>query len=153
MDTVKALIARKPRIYLVTSLIFLAIVILLKWLLHPSLDALWFALGGLVGVYFLDAAELFFELNPSPFRSIVFGTLFAGVSFFVVSSSASTLGGGLVLSLFLQMLLWQVGEWKMLGNLNSWYRLVNAPVSVATQKTILIASAILFALETYIFIR
>lgn len=153
MDTVKALIARKPRVYLYISLAYLAGIILLKWLLHPSLEAVWFLLGGLLGVYFMDAAELFFALDPSPFRSIVFGALFAAVAFFVVSSSTSSMGGGLVLSLYLQMLMWQVGEMKMTGNLSSWYRMINETVPVATQKTILILSVVVFLVETYIFVR
>ena len=153
METVKALIARKPRVYLYASLLYVLGIVLLKWLLHPSLDALWFVIGGVLGVYFLDAAELFFALNPSPFRSIVFEALFAVVAFFVISSSSSAIGGGLVLSLFLQMLLWQIGEWKMLGNLSSWYRMVNASVTVASQKTILAVSAVVFALETILFVR
>ena len=153
MDTVKALIARKPRVYLYTSVAYLIIVILLKWLLHPSLDAAWFLLGGILGVYFMDAAELFFALNPSPFRSIVFGALFASVAFFVVSSSTSSIGGGLVLSLYLQMLMWQVGEMKMTGNLSSWYRMVNEAIPVSTQQIILALSVVVFLIETYIFVR
>jgi len=126
---------------------------LIKWLFHPALDALWFFLGGAIGVYFLDAAEVFFALNPSPFRSIVFVTLFSGVAFFVVTSSTGTIGSGLVLSLYLQMLLWQIGELRVAGNLNSWYRLVRDPVLPSTQRTIFIATIIVFLVESYLFIR
>ena len=108
MDKVKELIRNKPRIFIYISLVYLLLVVLLKWVIHPSLDALWFFLGGAIGVYFLDAAEVFFALNPSPFRSVVFGALFAAVAFFVVTSSTGTIGSGLVLSLYLQMLL---GSW------------------------------------------
>jgi len=153
METVKALIARKPRIYLYASLIYVLVIVLAKWILHPSLDALWFVIGGVLGVYFLDAAELFFALNPSPFRSIVFEALFAVVAFFVISSSSSAIGGGLVLSLFLQMVLWQAGEWRLVGNLSSWYRMVNATVTIASQKSILMVSIAVFILETILFIR
>lgn len=153
MDKVKELIRNKPRIFVYISLVYLLLVILLKWVTHPSLDALWFFLGGAVGVYFLDAAEIFFALNPSPFRSVVFGALFAGVAFFVVTSSTGTIGSGLVLSLYLQMLLWQMGEWRINGNLNSWYRMVAGPVTETTQRSILVISAVIFIVETYIFIR
>jgi len=153
MDKVKALIANKPRIYLYASAGYLLVVLLARWLFHPSLDALWFLIGGAVGVYFLDAAEMFFALTPSPFRSIVFQSLFAVVAFFAVTSSTSTIGGGLVLSLYLQMLLWQVGELRVTGSLTSWYRMVAGPVNLATQKVFLIGFAVLFLIETYIFIR
>ncbi len=153
MDNVKAVLRQKPRIFVYISLIYLLIIVLAKWVLHPSLDALWFFAGGALGIYFLDAAEIFFALNPSPFRSVVFGALFAAVAFFVVTSSTGTIGSGLVLSLYLQMLLWQIGEWKVTGNVNSWYRMVAGPVSPSSQRLILIVSAVVFLTETLIFIR
>ncbi len=153
MERIYALIRAKPRLYLYVSLAYVLFIIILKWALHPSFDALWFIIGGVLGVYFLDAAEMFFALEPSPFRSVVFGALFAVVSFFVVSSSTSAIGGGLVLSLYLQMLLRQYGEWRLTGNLNSWFSMVAGPVPVRTQRTILIVSVVIFLLETYIFIR
>lgn len=153
MDSVKALIAQKPRIFVYISLVYLLVVVLAKWVAHPSLDALWFFVGGVIGVYFLDAAEIFFALNPSPFRSVVFGGLFSGVAFFVVTSSTGTIGSGLVLSLYLQMLLWQIGEWRINHNLNSWYRMVAGPVSPSTQQIILIASVVVFVIESAIFVR
>lgn len=153
MDKVKELLWSKPRILIYISLVYILLVAIFKWALHPSLDALWFFFGGAIGVYFLDAAELFFALNPSPFRSVVFGALFSCVAFFVVTSSTGTIGSGLVLSLYLQMLLWQAGEWRISGNLNSWYRLVAGPVAETTQRSILIISGIIFVVETYIFIQ
>ncbi len=153
MDKVKELIRNKPRIFVYISLVYFLLVGLLKWVMHPSLDALWFFLGGAIGVFFLDAAEIFFALNPSPFRSVVFGALFSVVAFFVVTSSTGTIGSGLVLSLYLQMLLWQIGEWRINGNLNSWYHMVAGPVAETTQRSILIISMVIFIVETYIFIR
>jgi hypothetical protein len=84
---------------------------------------------------------------------VVFGALFAAVAFFVVTSSTGTIGSGLVLSLYLQMLLWQIGEWRVNGNVNSWYRMVAGPVLPSTQRLILIVSAVVFFTETFIFIR
>jgi hypothetical protein len=153
MDKVKELIRSKPRIFVYITGVYLLVMVLIKWLTNPSLDALWFFVGGAIGIYFLDAAEIFFGLQPSPFRSIVFGTLFAVVAFFVVTSSASMVGIGLVLSLYLQMLLWQVGEWRVNKNLDSWYRMVAGPVSISTQRSILIIAFIIFLVETIIFVR
>ena len=153
MDKIRELIGKKPRFYVYASVSFLLGIILIKWLFHPSIEALWFFVGGVLGIYFLDAAELFFALNPSPFRSIVFFALFAAVSFFVITSSTSRIGAGLVLSLYLQMLLWQAGEWRIVGNLDSWYRLVAGSVPRVTQRAILFASAAVLLLETFLFIR
>lgn len=153
MDKVKELIGKKPKVFLLVTGAYLVITVLWKWFLNPSLDALWFVVGGGIGIYFLDAAEQFVALNPSPFRSVVFQALFAVVAFFVVTSSTGTIGSGLVLSLFLQMILWQIGELRLNGNLDSWYRMVAGSVDTRTERVILVVSAIVFLVETYIFVR
>jgi len=153
MDKVKVIIHQKSRVYVYVTLAYLLSVGLFKWVVHPSLDALWFFLGGAIGIYFLDTAEVFFALFPSPFRSVVFSVLFAIVAFFVVTSSSGTIGSGLVLSVYLQMILWQIGEWKLTGQTNSWYRMVSDPVSVSSQKSIFIGFGIVFLILSYLFVR
>ncbi len=153
METIKAIIRQKPRIFIYCTIGYLVLVGLLRWLTAPSLDALWFFIGGAIGLFFLDAAEIFFALSPSPFRSVVFGALFAVVAFFVVTSSTGTIGSGLVLSVYLQMLLWQIGEFRVHGNMNSWFRMVADPVPPATQRIMLVIAATLFVIESYLFIR
>ncbi len=153
MDNLNRLIRSKPTIFLIISGVYLLGCILLKWGVHPTFDILWFATGGVIGIYFLDAAELFFHLTPSPFRSVVFLTLFTIVGLFVVTSSGSPLASGLVLSLFLQMLLWQIGEWRVVGNLSSWYQMIAGPVPARIQQILLFVFAGIFLLETYFFIK
>lgn len=153
MDKVKILIRQKPRIYVYITLTYLLCVGLFKWVTHPDLEAVWFFMGGAIGLYFLDAAELFFALVPSPFRSIVFGTLFALVAFFVVTSSSGTIGSGLVLSIYLQMVLWQIGEWNINGHMNSWYRMIADPVHPSTQRMILAGFSVFFFIISYLFIQ
>lgn len=153
MDKVQALIRQKPRMFVYVTLVYLLSIGVVKWVVHPSLDALWFFVGGAIGLYFLDAAELFFALVPSPFRSIVFGTLFALVAFFVVTSSSGTIGSGLVLSVYLQMILWQIGEWKLNGHIDSWYRMIVGTVNPPTQRGILIGFCVFFLVISYLFIR
>ena len=149
----KQIISRKPLLFLFVSLAYLVGVGLLKWFIHPPLGAVWFVLGGVIGVYLLDAAEVFFAINPSPFRSIVFAGAFVVLSLFVVTSANSMLATGLVLSVYLSMLLWQVGEWQISRNLTAWYRMVEGPVSVPRQKWGMIIFAALFFVETYLFLR
>lgn len=145
-------VARKPPLFLIISLLFLALTAFLRWGIALSTDAVYFAVGGALGIFFLDIAEVFFSLSPSPFRSVVFAAGFAIVSFFVVSSSDSLLGKGLVLSLYLTLLLWQLGEWQLRGNLESWYRMVAGSVSVQVQQWLLIGFVVLFLVETYLFV-
>lgn len=153
MNKVVEIIKKKPILFLVVSVGFALGVGILKWKVTWPPQAFLYFGGAVLGVYFLDAAEVFFALTPSPFRSIVFMAGFAVVSFFVVTSSGSMLGAGLVLSLYLSLLLWQIGELHINGNLASWYGMVAGVPTVVQQKWILVGLVAVFLVETYLFIR
>lgn len=153
MDTVLAIIRKKPLVFLCLSLVYLLLVGFLKWRIRPPVGALWYVSGGLLGIYFLDIAEALFAVNPSPFRSVVFQALFAVVSFFVVTSSSSLLASGLVLSLYLTIVLWQLGEWKITGSLANWYRTMVPAPQAKVQLWIFLAFLAVFLIETLLFIR
>lgn len=152
MNNFFAVIARKPPLFLLIFLVYLALTTFLKWGIRLPVDAIYYASGALLGVFFLDIAEVFFNLTPSPFRTIVFVAGFAVVSFFIVSSSDSQLAKGLVLSLYLTLLLWQLGEWQVRGNLTSWYAMVAGEIAASMQQWILIGFSVLFLVETYLFV-
>jgi len=153
MDKIREIIRKKPRIFLFADLIYLFLVGILTWQIHPPLGAFWYLLGGILGIFFLDFSEVIFNLTPSPFRSVVFAVPFAGVSFFIVTSSGSTFASGLVLSIYLTMILWQLGEWKALGNLQNWFAMVASPVTLRVQRLSLAVFIGLFLVLTYLFIR
>lgn len=153
MDKVKEILQRKPSTFLIASITYLFLVTIIKWWMHPTLSTLFFLAGGLLGTYFLDIAEVVFSVHPSPFRTIVFVVLFAVVSLFVITSSGSMLAIGLVLSVFLTILLWQVGEWSIMKNLNTWYRMLADPIPSFWQQSILYICGIIFFIETFIFVR
>ena len=153
MEKVKEIIRKKPLLFLVVSVGFALGVGVLKWGIAWPLQAARYFGGAILGVYFLDAAEVFFALTPSPFRSIVFVAGFAVVSFFIVTSSGSFVASGLVLSLYLSLILWQIGELQIAGNLNSWYRMVAGPVSLSMQRWILFVLIAFFVIETFLFVR
>jgi hypothetical protein len=152
VQKIKEIIRRKPMFFLFVSLGFLILVGLLKWQLHPPIGAIWFLLGGIIGVYFLDAAEVFFALSPSPFRSVNFLGLFVIVSLFVNTSSGSLLAQGLVFSLYLSIILWQIGQWQLTGNLDDWYRMVAVPVTRPNQKLGLLLFIAIFIVEMLLFL-
>lgn len=149
----REVVRRKPLFFVVISLGYLVLTGFVKWSIHPPVVAAFYLAGGVLGIYFLDVAEIFFKLNPSPFRSVIFQWLFVATGFFVVTSSGSLLASGLVLSLYLTMILWQVGEWKLSGNLSSWYRLVTGVASAGLQRGMLVAFIVMFVIETFLFIR
>lgn len=153
MNKVLEIVRRKPILFLLISLSYLLLIAVLKWSIHPVAATALFVGGGVVGVYFLDIAEGFFNLSPSPFRSIVFAAAFALVGLFIVTSSGSMTAAGLVLSLYLTMILWQIGEWEIKGNLNDWYRMTAGTVSTRIQVWILLGFIAVFLIETLLFIR
>ncbi len=153
MDKALEIVRRKPALFLIVSIGYLLIVGFLKWRVSPPLGALWFLLGGAIGVYLLDAAEVFVAISPSPFRSIVFLSAFVIVSLFVLTSSGSLLAQGLVFSLYLTLILWQVGQWQLTGSLADWYRMISAPVSPLVERWGLVVFIVLFVIETILFLQ
>lgn len=153
MNRILAVIQKKSATEAFITLMYFVVVGFLKWQLSPSFPTLLFFTGGMVGMYLLDSAEEFFHLTPSPFRSIVFVVGFVLVSFFVVTSTGSMVGAGLVLSLSLTLMLWQTAEWRVAGNLNRWYVMIAGPVSYNVQRWIFIGFILLFLVETFLFLR
>ena len=153
MEKVMEIIKKKPIMFLAVSVAYALGVGVLKWGVTWPPQAFLYVVGALLGVYFLDWAEVFFNLKPSPFRSVVFVAAFTLVSFFMITSSGSLVGSGLVLSLYLSLILWQIGEMQIVGNLNNWYRMVAGPVSLNVQRWILFVFVAFFVLETFLFIR
>lgn len=147
------IVQKKPLVFLVISVGYALGVGVAKWRIAWPPQAYLYFFGALLGVYFLDTAEAFFRLAPSPFRSIVFMAGVTVVSFFVVTSSGSYLGSGLVLSLYLSLLLRQIGELQIKGDLGSWYRMIAGMPDPGQQRWILTAMAAVFLAETYLFIR
>ncbi len=153
VEKIKVIIRRKPTFFIVSSVVYLLFIAAVKWTIHPSIDTVLFIIGGILGIFFLDLAEVFFNLNPSPFRSMLFFFSFIGVSFFIVTSSGSALASGLVLSLYLTMLLWQLGQWRLTHDLTDWYRMIAVPVDRTTQQRIVIGVCVVFALLSFLYVR
>lgn len=153
MQKILASIQKKSPVEAFISLIYFVVVGLFKWQLSPSVPTLFFFTGAVLGIYFLEISEEFFHLSPSPFRSVPFAVGLVLVSFFVITSTASMLGAGLVLSLSLTLILWQVIEWRASGNLNQWYIMISGVVVHDMQRLILAGFVIIFFVETFLFLR
>ncbi len=153
LEKLFAIIRKKPLQLSLSMVGYLLVTGLLKWGTRLDFGAIWYLLGGGLGIYFLDIAEEFVKLRPSPFRSIIFVWAFSLVAAFVVSSSDSAFGKGLILVLYLTLLYWQVGEWRIRGNLDSWYNMVSGTVSGNVQKLSLVCLVGLFGFLTFIFVR
>ena len=70
-EQLRAVLQRKSILFVGLSVGYLLLIGLLKWNISPPVWAAGYLVGGLLGIYFLDVAEVFFKLSPSPFRSQV----------------------------------------------------------------------------------
>ena len=152
MDKIKAILKAKPRWVVLLIFSYILILGVLRWRLTPDITTVYYLVGGLVGVYFMDFADVVFDIHPSPFRSIIFILLFGVVSFFIVTSSGSMFAIGLVLSLYFTLFLLQAEEWQESKNLNAWYALVKDVPSIKIQQAVVLGTALLLVAETLIFI-
>gem|GEM_PF-558737 len=153
MQKLLSFLRSKPFFFFWISILYIVVLYLVKWNIHPTIQALFFGIGSFIGMYFLEAAERFFHLNPSPFRSVVFVVLFSAVSFFVITSSVSYVASGLVLSIFLTLVLWQYGELATVKSLNRWYLMLADPVSPRMQIGVLYIQLLFFVVQTVIFLK
>jgi hypothetical protein len=145
-------ILKKPPLLVVIPIIYFFIVLLLKWHLALPWSALFFFLGGIVGVFLLDIAEEIFQVSPSPFRTTGFVIGLAIVGFYVVSSTREYAAIGVVLSVLFTLLLFQISEWRIRKNLDSWYKMFFGNVSIDVQKMGMVALGVVFLVETVMFI-
>ena len=153
MDKLRAIIRSKPRWIVLVIFSYILVLGILKWRLKPDISTVFYLFGGLFGVYFMDLADMVFDIKPSPFRSIIFVVSFGIVSFFVVTSSGSMFATGLVLSLYFTLLLLQAEEWHEYKNLNAWFTLGMSQPPVKVQRWIVLGIALFLVLETLLFIR
>ncbi len=127
MEKILKVIYQQDPKFVLTVLVYLLLTGFLKWRLQPTLSTIWFLLGGLFGILFLDFAENLFSITPSPFKSTLFVALLAIVGLFIITSSGSLFASGLVLTTYFSLI------WKSKEN-----------------RTVFV---LIFVLETFLFIR
>jgi len=151
---------RKKPILLIISLVYLLSLTLFHWGIKPSLEILFFLAGGALGVYFLDLADLIFKMSafdntqakPSPFRNVLFQSPLAVLSLFVLTSSGSLFGTGLVLTLFLGILIDQREELGQSNSLQSWFSVIKTEILASTQKLYFWVMVGIFIFLSFLFI-
>jgi hypothetical protein len=154
LNYLRPIIQRKPIMHVAVSAIYLLCAAFLKWTIHPALDTLFFLIGGILGMYLMDGAEVLFKINsPSPFRSVLFAALLSVSMFFVVTSSGSALASGLVLMTFVTLLLWFGQEFMPTGNPSLWFRQFADPVGDVMQKTSFGVFVATFVVVSVLFVR
>ena len=113
---------------LVLPIIWLGVILFWRFFSKDKEGLVWFLLGVVGGVFLPELERLFFNppflLNPRkpPFRNFLFQGFLAVLSFYVISSTTSWLGKGLVMAMFLRILLESFSSqdffWPLQGELN-----------------------------------
>lgn len=116
-------ILKKPPLFVLFPIGVLFVLLLLKWQLSFPFESLWFFIGGVIGIYILDIAEVLFDVHPSPFRSVFFMLALSIVTFYMVSSTREFLATGMCLLVLLEVLILYIIQWRRKQPLDQWYSL------------------------------
>lgn len=146
-----------PRVYAI-AILYVFGTILFHWLLKFDWGILWYAIGAGIGLHLFELTEQFILANnqppqglsvPSSLRNNMVQLLVVIVTLFVISSTGSKIGAGIVLLLNLRLLDLQYDEYKKTGQLASWFTSTTAKTS---QQWYLYSMGFLFLLETLLFV-
>lgn len=134
------------------TVVYALVVSLVKWRFQFHLNILLFLGGSVIGLFLLDTVETFFAQSKSVFRTLFFEMLFIGASVFIITSSGSLVGSGVVLALFLRILFEQLSEYHASGSLGSWITSSNSVTTVHREQALLIGGVALFVILTLLFL-
>ena len=139
-------------VYIAAFIYFIATAVV-KWLFHPQLlSIVLYALGALVGLHLLEVEERVFGGDSSPFRTVLAQFVLTVMTFFVITSTNSYIGAGLVLFLNLRYLHLEYSQWQKNKSLASWFQVISIPLTKQNEKTYLYVFLGIFTLESILFL-
>lgn len=136
---------KKAPLYLIPAFVFLVLVFFLHWPFQLNLIFLW--VGVLIGVLLLDFDSFFYlrlQLRKPVLHSVLVQIILLIACFFVLTSSSSLLGKGLVLGLFLHTLIDQGLAFRREGRIDSWFWQFKVIPNTGFQKLYFFVLAVLF---------
>lgn len=143
-------IVKKPSLFVILPIVLFFVLLLAKWQLNLPFEALWFFVGGIVGIYLLDIVEEVFQLSPSPFRTIVFCIGLFILTFYLITSTREYLAKGLGLSLLCSLFLLYVNDWRVHHTSKEWFSFLFDSFDHTKERTVVgvfgIAILLLFLL-------
>jgi hypothetical protein len=153
MESILKVIGRKPLAVALPVVVYVAATTLIKWKFIPAWDMVWYALGGILGMYLFDLGEWFFGIRPSPLRSLLFLTLFAISSLFIVTSATGVMGVGVVLGMYADLSIRTVGDAYGNADRGEWFTSPGGTSAVRNNRLTAIAFGVLFLAENFLFLR
>lgn len=137
-------VLKKSPIFVIVPIVIFFSLLLFKWQLQLPFDALWFFIGGIVGLYVIDVVEELFQLNPSPFRTIVFSIILFVLTFYIITSTLEFFAKGISLSLLLSLCMHYVNDLRRQKSLRQWYMVISETPSPSINM--LIGTVFVFAI-------
>lgn len=134
------------------ALFFFLVTTVLHWQLHPDITILFYYFGAVIGLHLLEIAEAIFKAPISPFRTVLMQLVVIIVSLFVITSSASRLGAGVVLFLNWRYFYLQHSQYLTQHNLASWFGNIKTSDMIRTEKSYLILICTALIVETVLFV-
>lgn len=132
--------------------IYSLLTIFLKWQLNLTGDVLFYLAGLIVGLHLLQLVGRLFKTSNAPFHTLLCHFLLTIATFYVVTSSNSLFGKGVVLSLSLRYLYLLITEFRRTKNLASWFGQSTALPEYYSRSYIYV-TIVLFGIVTLLFIR
>ncbi len=145
-------ILKKPPIFVIVPIVYFFSMLFLKWQLQLPFEALWFFIGGILGIFLLDIVEEFFKLKPSPFRTVLFGIVLFILTIYIVTSTKEYIAKGISISLLLTLLLLYVDEWRSHHTTKEWFFLLFEATSTMLQRSVMYAFSIGLIIVSFLFV-
>ena len=133
------------------TVMYTLVISLVKWRLQFDFNILFFLGGSVIGLFLLDTIEVFFGGKQSVFRTVFFEGTLSVVGFFVITSSGSLVGSGVMLAFFLRFVLEQMTEFQATG-IGHWITTSNIATSRLREEILVIVTATIFVLLTLLFL-
>ena len=109
-----------PREQYIWAGFYFVLTVLLHWKLQLSYTLLWYFLGAVIGLHLVELMDTYLH-NKGVILSVLAQGLLFIATFFVLTSSTSLLGKGVVLFLNLRFLYLEHTEYKRTKLLASWF--------------------------------
>lgn len=145
-------ILKKPPFFVIVPIVYFFVMLFFKWQFQLPFEALWFFIGGILGIFLLDIVEEFFQLKPSPFRTVLFWIVLFILTIYLVSSTNEYIAKGISLSLLLTLSLLYVDHWRRYHETKEWFYLLFETTSTKIEKRVLYGFSIGLAIVSLFFV-
>lgn len=133
------------------SLFYFLLTVILRWKLQFDMSILLYLVGAVFGLYLMELAGKVMGIMPEIFRTALMQIIIGITTIYVLTSSDSRIGQGVVLFLNLRLLHLQYRQFTATKSLLSWFG-QSLVITESSQKLYLSSIVCLFLLESFLFV-